>query len=157
MLNPIIEVNTIYQVPQHTLTHTRTWREAKCEVCELGYILILGKGSIIHLKQGFNWALEKGNNPSLKSSSFSFSPEVNPLARIKTPACLFPLVWTSEQFLARMRLNVKLPRLSLSQHLLEEPCRDCFAILFEQLLYTRGGVGVESPQSILTPRLISLH
>jgi len=79
---------------------THTWSDAKCEVCELGYTLILGKGSII--QQGFNWALEKGNNPSLKSSSFSFSPEANPLPRIKTPACLFPLVWTSEQFLANM-------------------------------------------------------
>lgn len=50
-----------------TTASTHTWREAKCEVCELGYILILGKGSIIHLKQGFNWALEKGkqSNPQI--------------------------------------------------------------------------------------------
>lgn len=71
ILNPVSRANAIYQVPYRYSGHTHTWREAKCEVCELGYILILGKGSIIHLKQGFNWALEKGNNPALKSSSFA--------------------------------------------------------------------------------------
>lgn len=156
MLNPITEVNTIYQVPHHTQTHAPGGKPSVKCVNEAIYwywakvqLSTWSKDSIGLLKRE---TIQASNLPS-----FSFSPEANPLARIKTPACLFPLVWTSEQFLARMRLNVKLPRLSHLQHLLEEVCGDYFAILPKQLLYARGGVEVESTQSSLTPGLISLH